>query len=50
MSKYNLLWEYIKKNGDTKSNLSFPEIKDILGFEIDHSLFKLQKGTASVWI
>ncbi len=37
MSKYNELWEYIQKNGDPYLKLSFAEIHNILGIEIDHS-------------
>lgn len=41
MSKYNTLWIYIKEN-DIK-NLTFEEIKKILGFEIDHSFLNYKK-------
>ena len=37
MSKYEPLWNYILKNGKQVLKLSYEEIKDILGFEIDHS-------------
>lgn len=37
MSKYELLWKYIKKQGKDDITLSFKEIKDILSFELDHS-------------
>lgn len=43
MSKYNDLWAYIKKNGKETINLSFAEIKEILGIEIDHSFLKYKK-------
>ncbi len=35
MSKYDLLWEYIKINAP--SELSFDEVRRICGFPIDHS-------------
>ena len=38
MSKYEALWNYIK-SGDK----NYDEIKNILGFEIDHSFFKYKK-------
>ena len=37
MSKYEALWNYIK-SGDK----NYDEIKNILGFEIDHSFLKLR--------
>ena len=43
MSKYNLLWEYIKKNNKDEYNLSYEEIKKILGFDIDHSFLTYKK-------
>ncbi len=43
MSKYEPLWKYIKeKNLDTYI-LSFTEIKDVLGFDIDHSFLTYKK-------
>ena len=36
MSKYNDLWEYIQKNGSPSIKLSFAEIRDAAGIEIDH--------------
>lgn len=41
MSKYNALWIYIKEN--EIKNLTFEEIKQILGFEIDHSFLNYKK-------
>lgn len=41
MSKYNPLWIYIKEN--EIKNLTFEEIKQILGFEIDHSFLNYKK-------
>lgn len=43
MSKYNPLWEYIRDNGNDDYKLSFDEIKNILGFEIDHSFLTYKK-------
>lgn len=43
MSKYKLLWEYIKKENKDELKLSFDEIKDILGFPIDHSFLNYKK-------
>ena len=44
MSKYEPLWKYIKENDLEKSyKLSYEEIKNILGFDIDHSFLKYKK-------
>jgi hypothetical protein len=43
MSKYNILWEYIQKNGSQSLKLSFAEIKNIIGIEIDHSFLNYKK-------
>ncbi|MEA4849667.1 MAG: hypothetical protein VB106_20755 [Clostridiaceae bacterium] len=43
MSKYNALWEYIQKNGSPSIKLSFAEIHDVMGIEIDHSFLKYKK-------
>lgn len=43
MSKYNKLWNYIKDNKKEEYILSFEEIKDILGFDIDHSFLTYKK-------
>ncbi len=37
MSKYEPLWKYLKNNSKDEYKLSYSEIKDILGFDIDHS-------------
>ena len=37
MSKYEPLWKYITDNNQDDYKLSYDEIKNILGFEIDHS-------------
>ena len=43
MSKYRLLWEYIKNNNKDNYELSFEEIKKILSFDIDHSFLTYKK-------
>ena len=43
MSKYSYLWEYVKKNNSQSFKLTFEEIKDIAGIEIDHSFLKYKK-------
>lgn len=43
MSKYNALWEYIHKNGSLSMKLSFEEIHDIMGIDIDHSFLNYKK-------
>lgn len=43
MSKYQPLWEYLEKNKKEKYELTFNEIKEILGFGIDHSFLRYKK-------
>lgn len=43
MSKYKALWEHLKQNNAKQIELLFDEIKDILGFEIDHSFLSYKK-------
>ena len=43
MSKYNLLWQYIQKSNQNSIVLTFDEIKNILGFKIDHSFLNYKK-------
>ena len=43
MSKYEPLWNYLKENNKDNYKLSFEEIKNILGFEIDHSFLTYKK-------
>jgi hypothetical protein len=43
MSKYNPLWEYVKKNGSPSMTLSFSEIQEVAGMEIDHSFLNYKK-------
>ena len=47
MSKYEKLWNYISsafiKKEVNEFELTFEQIKDILGFNIDHSFLKYKK-------
>lgn len=43
MSKYNKLWNYIKDNNKDIYKLSYDNIRDILGFGIDHSFLTYKK-------
>lgn len=43
MSKYNPLWKYLKENNKESYKLSYAEIKNILGFDIDHSFLHYKK-------
>ncbi|MGN1399797.1 MAG: hypothetical protein ACI4WG_07365 [Erysipelotrichaceae bacterium] len=43
MSKYELLWKWIKNNGTDSFKLSFTEIENIVGFPIDHSFLNFKK-------
>lgn len=43
MSKYNALWEHVQKDGSPSIKLSFAEIRDIIGIEIDHSFLNYKK-------
>lgn len=43
MSKYEPLWNYIKGNRKEEYKLTYAEIKNILGFEIDHSFLTCKK-------
>ena len=45
MSKYDPLWNYLKKNSKDNYKLSYEEIKNILGFDIDHSFLTYKKET-----
>jgi len=46
MGKYDLLWEYVQKNGNRSFKLTFEEIKNIAGIPIDHSFLKYKKELA----
>lgn len=43
MSKYEPLWKYLKKNNKENYKLSYEEIKNIIGFKIDHSFLTYKK-------
>ena len=43
MSKYEPLWKYLKENSKDDYKLSYEEIKNIIGFEIDHSFLTYKK-------
>ena len=43
MSKYDPWWNYLKKNSKDNYKLSYEEIKNILGFDIDHSFLTYKK-------
>ena len=43
MSKYEPLWKYIKESQKDSYKLTYEEIKNILGFEIDHSFLTYKK-------
>ncbi len=43
MSKYEPLWKYLKENNKDNYKFSYEEIKNILGFDIDHSFLTYKK-------
>lgn len=43
MSKYEPLWRFLQTDGSDKLELSFDRIKEILGFEIDHTFLNCKK-------
>lgn len=43
MSKYDPVWKYLQNNEKDLITLSFEEIKNILGFKIDHSFLNYKK-------
>ncbi len=43
MSKYDRLWACIRENGDEHIRLTFDEIREITGIEIDHSFLNFKK-------
>lgn len=43
MSKYEPLWKYLKENNKENYKLSYEEIRNILGFDIDHSFLTYKK-------
>lgn len=43
MSKYEPLWNYLKENKKENYKLTYEEIKNILGVEINHSFLNYKK-------
>lgn len=43
MSKYQTLWEYIGTRSEPSFQLTFEEIRQIAGIEIDHSFLNYKK-------
>jgi hypothetical protein len=43
MSKYDSLWKYLNNDGNSPIKLTFEEIKNIIGFDIDHSFLNYKK-------
>ena len=43
MSKYDALWEYVRREGSPSLILSFNEIHEIAGIAIDHSFLNYKK-------
>lgn len=43
MSKYDPLWEFVRKSAGDRVILSFDEVRAVLGFEIDHSFLNCKK-------
>lgn len=43
MSKYEPLWQYLKEQNEEKYTLSYQEIQNVTGFEIDHSFLIYKK-------
>lgn len=43
MSKYKVLWEYIKENDKDEYNLSYESLENILGFKLDLSFLTDKK-------
>ncbi len=46
MSKYESLWNYIRKSPEQSLKLTFAEIEHIAGVPIDHSFLKYKKELA----
>ena len=43
MSKYQSLWDYIGTRSESSFQLTFEEIRQIAGIEIDHSFLNYKK-------
>ena len=46
MSKYEPLWNYVMQHEPGQFSLTFDEIENVLGFQIDHSFLKYKKKLA----
>lgn len=43
MSKYEVLWKYIRDQGSPMLTLTFDEVRNIAGSPLDHSFLKYKK-------
>jgi len=43
MSKYDPVWAYVKKKGRSQLKLTFAEIRQIAGIELDHSFLNYKE-------
>ncbi|MGN0742345.1 MAG: hypothetical protein ACI4L8_06830 [Candidatus Fimadaptatus sp.] len=43
MSKYDALWEYVRRSAGRTLELTFEEIRSIAGLPIDHSFLKYKR-------
>lgn len=43
MSKYDPLWDHVAERGGESFVMTFDQIRDVLGFEIDHSFLNAKK-------
>ena len=43
ISKYKLLWKYLKENNQPSYNLNFEKISTILEFKLDHTFLTYKK-------
>lgn len=43
MSKYDRLWAFIRENGSGQIWLTFDEMREVAGIEIDHSFLNYKK-------
>lgn len=46
-SKYEPLWKYLKANNQEHYKSSYTAIKNILGFDLDHSFLTYKKESAT---
>jgi hypothetical protein len=47
MSKYEPLWRYLQERGGAEFMLTYTEIAEVLGFEIDHAFLTYKKEAAA---